>query len=165
MKKIYLTKDKVAFVDDEDYDWLVEYIWCYSISPTNKYGYASTNIITPQFRIKETMHRLIMQPIPKGLEVDHKDRNGLNNQRYNLRLVTRAQNKQNAIKTNNCSSKYKGVHFDKFHNKYKVRIVVNKKEIFLGYYYDEIAAGQRYDLAAKLYFGEFARLNFPKESE
>jgi hypothetical protein len=56
------------------------------------------------------MHRLLTDA-PLGLMVDHIDRNGLNNQRSNLRLVTNAENGQNRTlhQRNNKSSGVRGV--------------------------------------------------------
>ena len=57
---------------------------------------------------KVFMHRMIMNA-PDGMSVDHIDGNGLNNQRANLRLVSRGQNRSNSIKRREAASTFKGV--------------------------------------------------------
>lgn len=59
----------------------------------------------------------------------------------------------------NSSSKYKGVTWYKEREKWMVRININKKHIFLGYFESEIEAAKAYNDAAIKYYGEYARLN------
>ena len=75
-------------------------------------------------------HRLIMDA-KKGEEVDHIDKNSLNNHKSNLRLCTRKQNNQNAsIRIDNITG-YKGVSFNSLRNKFTAQINVNGKRLFL----------------------------------
>lgn len=101
-----------------------------------------------------------MQPQP-GFIVDHRDHEGLNNTRTNLRLATRSQNSCNNKKTRGRSSKYKGVSRDK-RGYWRAKIHFKGKHIFLGYFDNEIDAARAYDKAAKELHGEFAVLNFPQ---
>ena len=105
------------------------------------------------------MHREILKP-PKNVETDHKDGNGLNNQRYNLRWATKTQNRQNQRPQEGCTSRFKGVRWDKNARKWRACIKVQGKQVHLGFYSLEIDAARAYDNAALLYFKEFARTNF-----
>ena len=107
MKKIKLGNDiNTTLVDDEDYEILNQHKW------HNNIGYARTDIKDGNKWFGKLMHRLIMN-VPIKMEVDHIDRNGLNNQKSNLRIVTHQQNSMNSKKQKGSSSKYKGVTFDK----------------------------------------------------
>jgi hypothetical protein len=108
----------------------------------------------------QKMHRLILGIADPKLDVDHRDGDGLNNCRSNLRVATRQQNGSNQRKRAN-SNTYKGVCFDKSRNRWLAGIKVNYKRINLGRFESEIEAAQMYDVAAKELHGEFARLNFP----
>jgi hypothetical protein len=107
------------------------------------------------------LHREIMQA-PKGLLVDHKNNDGLDNRRANLRLATHSQNGCNRPRKKNGSSRFKGVIFLKDRKRWSARLKKNGKHIFLGNFKNEIDAARVYDEAAKQYHGEFACLNFPK---
>lgn len=161
MKEIYLTKGKVTFVD---YELLNSFNWQYWTSKEINYGYAATKIYVNQIRTSIHMHRMILNA-SRNVQVDHIDRNGLNNQRYNLRLVNRNQQKQNQIKQKGCSSKYKGIHYSQQKGVWRANIYIDRIRIDLGSHHNEIAAAEMYDLAARMYFGEFARYNFPREGE
>lgn len=95
----------------------------------------------------------------KGILYDHKDRNYLNNIPDNLRVASLAQNSFNRTKKRNCSSSYKGVHFNKKNLKWQAQIGINRIRIHLGYFYNEKDAAKAYNIAAIKHFGEFSVLN------
>lgn len=154
-RKIKLTKGKYAIVDPEDYDRLSEYDW-QAIEGRCGNFYAG--------RIEGGkiiyMHRQIMNN-PIGAIVDHKYRDGLNNTKRKLRIVTAAQNSCNSTKTSsNCTSKYKGVNRHKDKNKWRSYITHKGRRMHLGYFENEEDAAKAYDAAARKYHGDFACLNF-----
>lgn len=132
MKKISLSQGKSAIVDDQDFEWLNNYTWCF------QHGYAKRNIYingsyskkSPKYKVI-WMHRLINKT-PKGFDTDHIDRNKLNNQRNNLRTVTRSQNKLNVGLSKKNTSGYLGVYFSKVESKWKAQINWNGKRYSLG---------------------------------
>jgi len=101
------------------------------------------------------LHTLIM---PEAEIVDHINMNTLDNRRENLRAATKSQNMANRSKTKKNTSGYKGVTKNRL--KWKATIVVNYEIIALGTYETKEEAALMYDIAAKKYFGDFARLNF-----
>ena len=150
MKKIPLTQGKFALVDDEDYTELSKYKW-YATKGRNTF-YAKNA------RMGRIMHRHILNP-PRYKDTDHIDGNGLNNQKINLRLATRSENGGNRRLGSNNTSGFKGVHWAKDYRKWKVRIKINRKDIYLGRFSSREEAVLKYNDAAKKYFGIFARLN------
>jgi len=157
-KMIELTWGKYAIVDAEDCDLLSSYKWCAVKKDQTWYAYT----LTIEGK-RLPMHRLIMDE-PKGLFVDHRDHNGLNNRKTNLRLCTKKQNQENRRPNRGGTSKYKGVHWCNTYKKFRARICHNGKRIHLGYFEDEIEAAKAYDKKARELFGEFAYLNFPLSS-
>lgn len=156
MKKIKLTKNQLALVDDEDYEYLSLFSW-----QAQRIGNGKYRTITWTKRPNRTflrMHTLIMNP-PRGMEVDHIDGNPLNNQKSNLRICTHANNMLNRSKEKGNTTGYKGVSFQK--NRYISRIRVNNKEYWIGSFDSPEDAAKAYDDAARIYHGEFAKLNFP----
>lgn len=151
MKQIPLSQRKFALVDDEDFDFLNKFKW-YAHKGGNTY-YA---VIKENWFIVTRMHRLILGVENECIIIDHIDRNGLNNQKSNLRICNNSENQANRIKKRFCSSNYKGVYFDKKNNKWICHF--NRKHI--GYFDSEIEAAITYDAAAINKFGEFARTNF-----
>jgi len=103
------------------------------------------------------MHREIAARA--GFDTDHCDGNGLNNQRHNLRPAARSQNNQNGHKRAACSSKFKGVSWDKKAAKWRAYIRVNAHLRHLGYFQDEQQAATAYNEAAVCLFREFAKTN------
>ena len=106
------------------------------------------------------MHGFILNKEDSS-QIDHWDRNGLNNQKVNLRPCTGQQNSFNRGKRTGCTSKFKGVHFNKERKKYMLQISVNRRQTYLGLFNSEIEAAKAYDVKALELFGEFAYLNFP----
>jgi hypothetical protein len=155
MKSIVLTRNKTALVDDKDYKRLKHYNW--QAKPDKKTCYA--------IRFGGVlMHRQIMG-LRRGdkRQIDHKNGNGIDNRRENLRISSHIENCQNRRLRSNTTSKYKGVCWHKNTNKWQCRITQHKKVICLGYYSNEIDAAKAYDKTAKRLFGEFARLNLPEK--
>lgn len=167
VKEIPLTQGKIALIDDDDYEKVNQYKW-YAVKK-NRTCYAVRAIYNKQTqKIKQQrMHRFIMNA-PEGIEVDHREHPGTNNQKHNLRLATRKQNGANQRKFllnkygKPPTSKYKGVKFKK--GAWEVQIFSNEKTIYLGRFKDEIEAAKTYDKKAIELFGEFACLNFPQPS-
>lgn len=162
MKEILLPQGKVTLVDDEDYDYLMRWKW-HTMENLSGNSYAVRSQINPSTKKKLTirMHRVIMK-VKKGEEVDHRDRDGLNNQRYNLRLCTSTQNNANSKRQKRSTSGYKGVHRYQGGQKWLARIEHNYERIYLGLYSTPEEAARVYDKKAVELFGEFARTNFPQ---
>lgn len=156
MKEIKLTQGKVTLVDDEDYEYLNQFRW-YAHKDCKTY-YAIKNIRNDGKRSTITMHQKIMKT-PKGMKTDHKDHDGLNNQKYNLRICSTQQNGANREKQIGCSSDFKGVFWSKRDKKWAACIGINKKSKRLGLFNSEIEAALVYNKVAKEKFGEFARIN------
>jgi hypothetical protein len=91
--------------------------------------------------------------------VDHKDRNPLNNLPSNLRFANTSQNAINCEKMKGTTSKYKGVSLYKRTGRWKVQIVKNKIQYFIGYFSTELEAAKAYNDVAQEYQGKFAVLN------
>jgi len=158
MKEIKLTQGKVALVDDDMFDFLNQWRWHYVKPKDSRTGYAARTV-GPKYHTKMIyMHTLIMHT-PSGMEVDHNDHNGCNNQRYNLRNCTSSQNKMNGILPRTNTSGYKGVSWDKRYHTWYAHIKINGKNIFLGNFDNPRDAARAYNEKAIELFGEFAQLN------
>lgn len=104
------------------------------------------------------MHREVMK-VTKGQFIDHKNGNGLDNQKSNLRLCSNQENSRNQrLKVSNTSG-YKGVSWSKQLNNWAVQIRINGKKVHGGYFLDKEEAAKKYNELAKQYHGEFANLN------
>lgn len=156
-KSISLTRGKQAIVDDEDFEWISKHKWLATGTGTKFYAARHTWDGIRVSRIY--MHREILN-LPKGIEVDHINGNGLDNRRSNLRQATRAENQRNRMKSSHSVSIYKGVSFDKRRNRWRARIKVDQKEKWIGFFMKEIDAAYAYDRVARQYFGNYANLNF-----
>lgn len=153
---VELTKGKFAIIDEEDYELVSKYKWNYG-----KNGYASTSVGGRKNKKMIYMHRLIMGVTVSKQTVDHIDGDKTNNTKKNLRICTHRENCSNSSKpkTKKCTSKYKGVYWDKTRNRWTARIKVNYKGIFLGRFVNETEAAIVYNKAAKKHFGKYASLN------
>ena len=96
--------------------------------------------------------------------VDHRDHNGLNNRRSNLRLATPRENAQNRRAKRTCSSGYKGVNYRQKDGLFEAALRDNGKRVYLGRFQKADDAARAYDKKAKEVHGEFAYLNFAEEA-
>lgn len=153
---------RVALVNDEDFDLVMQYrwnVWEHSRSGRPDRATLGPYAMAGPYRDgKQTpiyMHRLLTG----YARTDHKDHNGLNNQRENLREATNAQNVANT-RTRWGVSKYRGVTFVRKSGKWSAHITANGHDFYLGTFHLEEAAAWAYDVAAREHFGEFACPNF-----
>lgn len=159
MKYIKLTQGKYAIVDDCDYPELSQYKW-YAHKQRNTY-YAYRGESLNGKKVVVAMHRQILGlSYRDGKETDHKNHNGLDNKRSNIRICTRFQNSLNQLANKNTTSKYKGESWAKKHKKWYAHIKINQKSYHIGNFDNEIDAAKAYDIKAKELFGDFAYTNF-----
>ena len=146
MKKIKLTQNKYALVDDGDFRFLNQWKWY-----IGSHGYAlrKTHIGSVKDGSRKEviflMHRVINKT-PKGFDTDHINRNKLDNRKDNLRTVTRQKNALNVGLLKNNTSGHKGISLDKRSGRWETYITVNYKKMFLGYYdnlFDAIKARKK----------------------
>ena len=156
MKEILLTRGMVAVVDDEDYGWLSEMAW-HAVPSADPHRWYAKHSLSNGRGIY--MHQLLL-PCEPPLEPDHIDRNGLNNQRFNLRRGTRSQNMAN--RPTRASSGFRGVYLARATGLFQAQIRVNNRIKSLGYFDNPSDGAVAYDRAALDAFGEFATLNFPE---
>jgi hypothetical protein len=147
MQKIPLRRGGYAIVNDEDYDYVMQWKW-----RRTTLGYAVRKI--PKSTGVIWMHRQI-NGTPKGYETDHINEDKLDNRRSNLRTVTHGQNTYNRKNKRNTSG-HKGVSWNSAANKWCVQIYANHKNHYLGVYTDIEEAIKVYKQAAQKYHGEYA---------
>jgi len=137
MKKIKITKNKFAIVDDEDYEKVSKNKWSYSSN-----GYVVRG--KPQI----SLHRFVMHA-KKGQQIDHKNRNKLDNRKENLRFCNTKQNHWNDISKT-------GVHFRPNRNSWIVRMMINGKRKYIGYFANKKLALDARKQASLKYYKEFS---------
>jgi hypothetical protein len=159
-RRIYLGEGRFTIVEPRDFYWLNKFHW--GLKGNSERSYAVRLVGDSNNKVKIlSLHRAIMGS-PAGLLVDHRNRNRLDNRRANLRIATHAQNQFNKGKTRRkTASRFVGVTFVKSIGRWRAQIMLDRKNIFLGNFENELEAAKAYDAAAKKYHGEFARLNFP----
>jgi len=147
-----LTQGQFATIDLCDVERVSNYNW---YAHWNKKAlYAKTKIYGNKIRL----HRFILDITDPKIQVDHRDGDGLENRRFNIRVCSNQQNLWNQ-QSRRGSSQFKGVSWSKETKKWIAQIGYNNKVIYLGLYNDEKIAAQAYNEKAKELFGEFARLN------
>lgn len=159
MKRIPLTQGKFTIVDNKDYEWLNQWKWSF-----HSQGYAQRGSSVNGKKTNLKMHRVILNA-PKGIVVDHRNGDKLDNRRANIRLCTQAQNLWNAGISKQNKSGYKGVFWEKKTRRFIVRIRNRKDNLYLGSYRNLLEAVIVWNEAAKKYHREFARLNKLPESQ
>lgn len=162
MAELVLTKGYRATIDDEDLPLLSRWKWSALLGRDGRV-YAKRNdrgtIIL--------LHRFLLGVTDPAQRVDHRDNDGLNNHRSNIRVCTQAQNLGNQRPQRRAkASRFKGVswHKQKYgRSRWTAYIHYDKRRHFIGLFDSEEDAARAYDDAAREHFGEFAYLNFPVE--
>jgi hypothetical protein len=146
MKTIPLTRGLFALVDDEDHEAISAHNWCAVRTRTPGQFYAMRSGPRPA-RVKIWMH-VVVNGTADGFLTDHRDGDGLNNRRSNLRTVTDQQNQRNHTrKRAGCGSPYRGVGWHGLRSKWVAYIRIDGKQRHLGLFDSEIDAAGAYDAA------------------
>jgi hypothetical protein len=154
MKLIQLTKGLSTKVDDSDFEALAQFPW-FAMRPRNVWYAARHSKMSDGRRTTIYMHRQLLE-LKSGQKGDHRDGDGLNNQRLNLRHATTSQNGANRSLTKRNASGFKGVCYSKKDGKWYAYIGVNHKRLNVGGFPSPQAAATAYQTAAKQHFGDFA---------
>lgn len=166
MKAIPLTQGKVALVDDRDYRRVIAFRWYARQDKKTGIWYASrqepTGLEKPRQRTIR-LHRFITDA-PLGTEVDHKNRDGLDDRRQNLRVTDKAGNQRNRGRQKNNTSGFKGVVRHHRGNRWVAQLKLSGQLLYLGCFKEKTEAAAAYDRAALKYHGEFAKTNFGAQS-
>ena len=127
-----------ALVDAADADFVNQWRWC-----MDKDGYAIRiqwdGIHSQEFRLHRELLGLTRGD---GLEVDHRDRDRLNNRRQNLRVLPKGRNQQNTTSAKGTSSQYRGVHWNKRRQKWRAALTTNGRYMHLGSFTSELQAAE-----------------------
>lgn len=158
---IPLSRGMVTVVDAADFEWLSQWKW--HVRESGGMYYAVRERSAAERRaggaIFSRMHRDIAGA-PDGLPVDHRDGDGLNNRRSNLRICTHRENCANkSLRRDAVYSSFKGVTWNGF--RWLAYIGSGRTKVRLGTFKNEVDAARSYDAAAIIRYGQFARLNFP----
>lgn len=162
MREITLTHPTlrvVALVDDIDYDYLMQWRWFAEVRIL-KSGRVHRRAKRRCAITKGTfyMHVVVARRAGISGEVDHRDADGFNNQRHNLRACTRVTNGANRRKGPLTASRFKGLTRASDCDRWKVRIGDGGRH-YVGMFQSEEEAARAYNAAALRLYGEFASLN------
>jgi hypothetical protein len=156
MHEIPLTQGLFALVDDADFERVSQHRWH---AVRHKHTFYASAIANNR---SIYLHRFICDDIEKPFVVDHKNRNGLDNRRCNLRKATQSQNMANSPRAFGKYG-YRGISSDKARGRYKA-ICGDRLcgTISRGKWRNTVEeAAHDYDSLAVSKYGEFAILNFP----
>lgn len=158
---IRLSGGKTSYINPEDADIIGQFTWMYQKSVNT--GYGVRRVRRPGAKVHAVfIHRVVMSRmlgryLDEEEEVDHIDRNGLNNLRSNLRLATRTQNIFNRATPSNNTSGYKGVVLRR--GRWVVRITAYGVTTHVGSFATKEEAVAAYSDAAIKIHKEFACLS------
>lgn len=156
-----LTRGHIATVDLADLPVVAGRAWG-SVVGKDGCVYAKTTVTTGlgERRIV-LLHRVLCGVDDPAVEVDHRNGDGLENRRFNLRVCSRQQNSWNRGLESTNTTGFKGVSYRPEYSKYEAKIRFHVRRYYLGMFDTAEEAAMAYDAAAEAAFGDYARLNFP----
>jgi hypothetical protein len=158
MMQVPLSLGLFALVDDADYEHVMA-AGQWSARPSGQTVYAQRRLSRPgRSATTQSLHTFLTG----WPYVDHRNGDGLDNQRHNIRQSTHAQNTANRRLPKSSTTGFKGVTRRKRDGRYQAQIGAHGRHYHLGYHFTAEAAARAYDAAALRLFGEFARINFPE---
>lgn len=162
MKTIRLTQGFVALVDDEDYQRVMEAgRWHVRHTPDGR-SYAKRTIANSD----RTFTTVLLHTFLTGWAcVDHRNGDGLDNRRANLRSADSGENARNARRRSDNTSGFKGVHHRRATGRWQAYINQGGRRRHLGIFDNPESAALAYDAAARELHREFAAVNFPRAGE
>lgn len=153
--EVPLSKGRIALIDKRDAS-LARFKWRY-LESRNGRGYAVRSVAGAFLYL----HREVLGAT-SGAQVDHRNGNGLDCRRNNLRVATHAENQQNRGAQRNNTSGYKGVVWDAARSCWRAEIQGGGRRRFLGRFATAEGAAQAYAEAAGVFHGEFMCATSPK---
>lgn len=159
---IPLSQGLETIVDDDVPSIVLEARWYGKQSHAHANVYAVTKSFGPKV---VRLHRFLLG-VEHPFIVDHINGNSLDNRLANLRRCTLAQNALNRRPPIHSPCGYRGVKIrvQRGVKRYVAQIGVNYHKKWLGVFSTAEEAAMAYDAAAIVEYGEFARLNFPKQA-
>jgi hypothetical protein len=154
--EIPLTKGHVAIIDVHDIHLVIARNWHAHVQ--NHTVYAKRGANKGGKYVGVYLHSALLGPAPDGMRIDHRDGNGLNNRRSNLRYATDSQNSSNRRFAQKSTSGVKGVTWHKASAAWQSQIKVRGKGIYLGLFRCRTAAHLAYAKASQALHGQFGRL-------
>jgi len=152
MIAIDIGSDLFALIDDEDLARVQAHTWRIRTD-----GYVQRTWVEDGRMCHELLHRFVMGAAEHEI-VDHENGDGWDCRKENLRVATLSQNAANRPTTSQ-ERAWKGIF--PHGNRWKARIKLEGRNVYLGSFPSPQEAAYAYDVAARRLFGEFARLNFP----
>lgn len=152
-----LTRGYEAVIDATDAYLVAGRNWSAATTPRRKAVYAVRVEVQEDGRSKMLLLHRVISGAADDQHTDHKDGDGLNNRRSNLRTCTQAENNRNmGLRADNTSG-FKGVFFNKPTKVWRSEIAVSGRRIYLGQFATAELANAAYQKAAAEFHGDFAR--------
>jgi hypothetical protein len=158
-REIPLTQGKVALVDEADYGALSLFNWFAEKAYGGRIWYAARGVGSGARQRLVRMHAVLLGQRP-DCEPDHRNGNGLDNRRQNLRWATGSQQMANRRFAPGASG-YRGVYRN--NGRWMAQFGFNKRNIYCGTFGTPLEAAHAYNEKAQAYHGEFAVLNLDEK--
>jgi phosphotransferase system IIB component len=124
------------------------------VGSVNSAGYRQVEVKGKAHMLHHVVWNLEKGKIPKGMQVDHKDRNRLNNKVENLRLASKSENQINTKVPVTNTTGFKGVLKTK-NGKFQARLGHKGKKLYLGLFKTAEEAAKCVKEHTKKLYGEF----------